>query len=91
MAHIIANLPPVRCFIRKEFLYDFQKGFGELVPCWWISIKSIRGQAFRIESYLNEYGALYDKLPISAYCWKDRKSTRLNSSHSAKSRMPSSA
>ena len=70
MAHIVANLPPVKCFVRKEFLYDFQKGFGELVPCWWISIKSLRGQAFRIEAYLNEYGALYDKLPLHAFCWK---------------------
>jgi hypothetical protein len=70
MAHIVANLPPVKCFIRKEFLYDFEKGHGELVPCWWVSIKSLRGQAFRIEAYLNEYGALYDKLPLHAFCWK---------------------
>ncbi len=35
-----------------------------------MSIKSLRGQAFRIESYLNNYGALYDKLPLHAYCWK---------------------
>jgi len=70
MAHIVANLPPVKCFVRKEFLYDFKTGFGEYVPCWWISLKSIRGQAFRIEAYLNEYGALYDKLPLNAFCWK---------------------
>ena len=70
MAHIVANLPPVKCFVRREFLYDFEKGHGELEPCWWISIKSLRGQAFRIESYLNNYGALYDKLPLHAYCWK---------------------
>ena len=70
MAHIVANLPAVKCFVRKEFLYDFQKGHGELEPCWWVSIKSLRGQAFRIESYLNNYGALYDKLPLHAYCWK---------------------
>lgn len=70
MAHIVANLPVVKCFVRKEFLYDFEKGHGELVPCWWISIKSLRGQAFRIEAYLNEYGALYDKLPLHAFCWK---------------------
>ena len=70
MAHIVANLPPVKCFVRKEFLYDFQKGHGELEPCWWISIKSLRGQAFRIEAYLNNYGALYDKLPLHAFCWK---------------------
>ena len=70
MAHIIANLPPVKCFVRKEFLYDFEKGHGELEPCWWVSIKSLRGQAFRIEAYLNDYGALYDKLPLHAFCWK---------------------
>ena len=70
MSHIVANLPPVKCFVRKEFLYDFEKGHGELEPCWWVSIKSLRGQAFRIEAYLNEYGALYDKLPLHAFCWK---------------------
>jgi len=70
MAHIVANLPTVKCFVRKEFLYDFEKGHGELENCWWISVKSLRGQAFRIEAYLNEYGALYDKLPLHAYCWK---------------------
>jgi len=70
MSHIVANLPPVKCFVRKEFLYDFESGHGELVPCWWISIKSLRGQAFRIEAYLNEYGALYDKLPLHAFCWR---------------------
>lgn len=70
MSFLVANLPTVKCFVRKEFLYDFEKGFGELVPCWWVSIKSLRGQAFRIEAYLNEYGALYDKLPLHAFCWK---------------------
>ena len=76
MAHIVANLPPVKCFVRKEFLYDFEKGHGELVPCWWVSIKSLRGQAFRIEAYLNEYGALYDKLPLHAFCWKNVSDSR---------------
>ena len=70
MSHIVANLPPVKCFVRREFLYDHVSGHGELEPCWWISIKSLRGQAFRIESYLNRYGALYDKLPLHAYCWR---------------------
>jgi hypothetical protein len=70
MAHLVANIPPVYCYIRKEFLYDFQKGHGELESCWWVSIKSLRGQAFRIEAYLNNYGALYDKLPLHAFCWK---------------------
>lgn len=67
MSFLVANLPPIHCFVRKEFLYDQQRGHGEYVPCIWVTAKSIRGQALRIESYLPEYGALFDKLPISAY------------------------
>jgi hypothetical protein len=67
MSFLVANLPPVHCYIRREFLYDFEKGHGEYEPCIWVSIKSLRSQAFRIESYLPRYGALYDKLPLHAY------------------------
>lgn len=67
MSFLVLNLPPVHCYIRKEFLYDFEKGHGEFVPCIWVSLKTIRGQAFRIEAYLPDYGALYDKLPLNAF------------------------
>jgi len=67
MSFLVANVPPVNCFVRREFLYDFKSGHGGLEPCVWISIKSIRGQAFRIEAYLPNYGALYDKLPLNAF------------------------
>lgn len=70
MSYLVANLPPIECYVRKEYLYDLQKGHGELTPCVWVSVKSIRGRALYIESLLTEYGALYDKLPLSAYCWK---------------------
>ena len=64
---LVANLPPIHCFVRREFLYDFKSGQGEYEPCIWVSIKSLRSQAFRIEAYLPRYGALYDKLPLHAY------------------------
>lgn len=67
MSFLVANIPPVHCYIRKEFLYDFEKGHGEYESCIWVSLKSIRGQAFRIEAYLPRYGALYDKLPLHAF------------------------
>ena len=67
MSFLVANISPIHCYIRKEFLYDFKKGHGKYEPCIWITIKSIRGQAFRIESYLPRYGALYDKLPLHAF------------------------
>ena len=67
MAYLVANTPRIRCYVRKEFLYNFEKGFGEYIPCIWVSIKSMSRRAFFIESYLPEYGALYDKLPLNAY------------------------
>ena len=67
MSFLVANTPRNRCYIRKEFLYNFESGFGEYVPCIWVSIKSMSRRAFFIESYLPEYGALYDKLPLEAY------------------------
>ena len=67
MAFLVANTPPIHSYIRREFLYDFERGHGEYEPCIWVTIKSIRGQAFRIEAYLPNYGALYDKLPLSAF------------------------
>jgi len=70
MSYLVANLPPVQCYVRKEYLYDFQKGHGEYEPCYWVSVKSIKGKALYIESLLTNYGALFDKLPISAYVWR---------------------
>jgi hypothetical protein len=71
MSYIIASLPPLKCFVRREFLYNHTEGHGELEPAIWVSIKALRGQVFRIESLLPNYGALYDKLPLHAYVWRE--------------------
>ena len=70
MSYLVSNLPPIQCFIKKEYLYDLEKGFGEFEPCVWVSVKSIKGRALYIESLISNYGALFDKLPISAYVWR---------------------
>ena len=67
MSFLVANLPPVKVYVKKEYLYDHQKGHGEYVEGVWITVKSIQGRALYFETYLPEYGALYDKLPISAF------------------------
>ena len=64
---LVANLPPTQVYIKKEYLYDHEKGHGEFVEGVWITVKSIQGRALYFETYLPEYGALYDKLPISAF------------------------
>jgi len=68
--NFVVPLPPVKVFVRAEYLYDFERGQGDLVEGIWCSLKSHCGEAFRFETYLPEYGALYDKLPISAFLWK---------------------
>ena len=70
MAFLCVNTPHIDVFVKKEYLYDLQKGHGELVEGVWVSAKSIQGRALYFETYIPEYGALYDKLPISAFVWK---------------------
>ena len=67
MSCLITNLPSVEVWVRKEYLTDHQSGHGEFEKGVWVSAKSIPGRAFYFETYLPEYGAMYDKLPISAF------------------------
>ena len=67
MAALICNLPSYEVWVRKEYLTDHTSGHGEFVKGVWVSCKSIPGRAFYFETYLPEYGAMYDKLPISAF------------------------
>jgi len=67
MSFLVANIPPTKVYVKKQYLYDHQKGHGEFVEGVWVSCKSIQGRALYFETYLPEYGALYDKLPISAF------------------------
>ena len=67
MACLIANLPAYEVWVRKEYLTDHKSGHGEFVKGVWVSVKSIPGRAFYFETYLPDYAAMYDKLPISAF------------------------
>ena len=67
MSTLITNLPSYEVWVRKEYLTDHQSGHGEFVKGIWVSAKSIPGRAFYFETYLPDYAAIYDKLPISAF------------------------
>ena len=67
MSTLLTNLPSTKVYVRKEYLRDLNDGFGEFVEGVWVCAKSIPGRAFYFETYLPEYGALFDKLPISAF------------------------
>ena len=44
-----ANLPPIELYVKKEYLYDLEKGHGELVEGLWVSVKSIQGRAYTLK------------------------------------------
>ena len=70
MSFLVHNLPPVPVMVRKEYLYDLKSGHGEFTPGIWVSVKSTQSKALYFETLLTDYGALYDKLPLSAFVWK---------------------
>ena len=71
MAFLVHSHSPIPVFVKKEYLYDLEKGHGELTPGIWISVKSVMYKALYFETLLTEYGAIFDKLPISAFVWKE--------------------
>ena len=71
MSFLVHNTPLIPVYVKKEYLYDLEKGHGELTPGLWITVKSVMGKALYFETLLTDYGALFDKLPISAFVWKE--------------------
>jgi hypothetical protein len=76
VSYLVANIPVVEVWVDKKYLYDFQKdengnllGDGEWERGHWVTVKSIPNRALLFETYIDEYGAIYDKLPISAFRW----------------------
>jgi hypothetical protein len=67
LSQLICNLPAIHVWVRKEYLRDHEDGHGEFVKGVWVSCKSMPGRAFYFETYLPDYGAMFDKLPISAF------------------------
>ena len=68
--NFVANVPYIKCWVRKEYLHDLERGHGEFVEAVMIAVKSVQGRALMFEAYLPEYGACFDKFPLSAFVWK---------------------
>ena len=63
---LVANLPMYPVLVDKSYLYNGTKGHGEYMRGYWVSVKAQKHRALLFETLL-ENGALYDKLPISAF------------------------
>ena len=68
--NFVANIRYIKCWVKREYLFDLMKGHGDLIECVLVAVKSLQGRAFYFEAYLPEYGACFDKFPLSALVWK---------------------
>ena len=82
MSYLVANIPPIEVYVDKRFLYDWQTdsngkvlGEGEWERGHWVSVKSIPNRALLFETYIDRFGAVYDKLPLHAFRWRGLEGT----------------
>ena len=69
MSYLNANIPPIYCKLRKEYLYDLKQHQGETEDCVVMAITSIPGRAILFNIMLPN-GACFWRLPISAFFQK---------------------
>lgn len=67
--YLHTNIPPISCYVRNEYLYNFECDKGELTECVAFSVKSPKSHALFFQ-IMTDVGALYDKIPIGALCTK---------------------
>lgn len=65
-----ADVPPWECWLRREFLYDLQRGHGEYVAVTVFGLASLYGRALGFHVLVHESGAVIWRLPIHALCHK---------------------
>ena len=69
MAYLNANIPPIYCKVRTEYLYDMDMDKKGEKDCVIFGIASISGRALLFHILLPN-GAVYYRLPISAFFQK---------------------
>ena len=80
MSYLNANIPPIYCKIKKEYLYDLKKHHGESEDCVIFAITSISGRAILFNIMLPN-GACFWRLPISAFFQKSYDRAKVPDMH----------
>lgn len=70
MPELNANIPPIECYVRGNFLRDQKDLFDKKFPCLIIGMSSIPGQA-PLFHFVMEDGGVWWRMPIHAFCWKE--------------------
>lgn len=64
-----ADIPPIYCDLRAEYIYDMRRGHGEFIPVCVFGVASIPGRAVLFHA-MTDTGAQLARLPISAFVHK---------------------
>jgi len=64
-----ADMPHLYCLVRNEYLYDLQRGHGQVTPCAVFLVTSLPPRALLFTCMLDN-GAQIARLPISAFVHK---------------------
>ena len=52
MAFLCINLPHTDVYVKKEYLYDLQKGHGELTEGVWVTVPQVRKPLTTLENQM---------------------------------------
>lgn len=69
MSYLNHNLPTFTCFIRNEYMFNHELGWGEYTLCDVHSVASMEKRVPLFEAFL-ENGVNWTRRPITAFCWK---------------------
>ena len=69
MPELNANIPPIECYVRGNYLRNQKDSHDKYFPCVIFGVASIKSRSplFHI---MMEDGGLWWRLPISAFCTK---------------------
>lgn len=66
MSYLCASVPPIRCYLRREYLFNLKEGTGEFVECTWVGVSSFQGRALGVRVITSE-GVMFNNLPLNAF------------------------
>jgi len=69
MPELNANIPPIECYVRGNYLRDQRDSHNLYFPCVIFGVASIQGRS-PLFHFLMEDGGVWWRMPISAFCIK---------------------
>lgn len=67
MPELNANIPPIECFVRGNYLRDQKDSHDKYFPCMIFGVASIQARS-PLFHFLMEDGGVWWRMPISAFC-----------------------